>query len=363
MRKESTVLFIDVIRALAAIMVVVIHASTGTVLTSLKPDQLQLLYWWEAMAFNASSRAAVPLFVMISGYLLIKPQNNIAPTAWLKKRLFRIIIPLLAWIIIYFSWCGLAVKYDLYTTESHEISAISLLRDVIQGTPYYHLWFLYMLIGLYLATPILTVYARGADRLNKIYFVSLWVLFSAIPPFIKQVLWTNLAISVSVVSGYVGYFMLGYWLRDVMLTRKQQTIVGCVVTLSIVLSAMGTYLLTANSNGKLDQLLISPMSPTIMLATLGLFTLLKSIAWEKTYAFLPPLRSIIATLSSVSFFLYLSHPLLLDILRNSHFNYFASEANPILGVPITVTVIIFLAIAIRSILNRIPGCNVKTFLG
>lgn len=357
MRQGSTVLFADVIRAMAAIMIVVIHVSDHAVSHFLVSQDDQRLYWWVATFFNSASRVAVPLFVLVSGYLLLRPNDNSAPLEWLKKRLFRVFVPLLVWIAIYFFWRQLSLPQSF--------SALDMLRDIARGDPYYHLWFMYMLIGLYLATPILAAYLRGADRLNLSYFVILWFLFTAIPPFITRALYINqFGLTVNVVSGFVGYFMLGYLMRDVVLTRVQCMITGLAVITSIVATAFGTYLLMSRSGGKMDEFFFSSMAPNIIIAALGLFAIAKSVSWEAIYTSFTPLRSIIETLSATSFFLYLSHPLFLSALQSSNIEFFSDTIkNPIWGIPLTVFTITCTAILVRYALSRIPGLNVKIIFG
>lgn len=355
--RDSKVLFIDVIRAIAAVMVVVIHVSDYAVGHFLDPQHKQHLYWWVAAAFlNASSREAVPLFVLVSGYLLLGRFDKAAPWGWVKKRLFRILIPLIAWIAIYFLWHQVTLPGGY--------SAMEMLRDAVRGDPYYHLWFLYMLIGLYFSAPILEAYLRGADKVNIKYFVVLWFLFTALPPFINRALYINqFGLSVNVVSGFVGYFMLGHLMRDIVLTRKQCLVAGLAIVLSVLATTLGTYLLMSRANGKADEFFFSPMSPTIMVGTLGVFALVKSIPWASVYAKLSSLRPIIEALSAASFFLYLSHPLFLDLLRLSDVGYFSATTSPIAGIPITVAVITLMAVSIRFVLSKVPMLDVKTILG
>lgn len=356
MRQESKVLFIDVIRAIAAVMVVVIHVSGYAVDHFLEPQHEQPFFWWVAAFLNASSRVAVPLFVMVSGYLLLNHHDKNEPWSWLKNRLFRILIPLIVWIAIYFLWRQFSLP------EGY--SAMEMLRAIARGDPYYHLWFLYMLIGLYFATPILKTYLHGADRPNVKYFIVIWFLFTAIPPFINRALYINhFGLSVSVVSGFVGYYMLGYWMRDVVLTRTQSVLIGLAVILSMVVTTLGTYLLTSRAGGKVDELFFDAMTPNIIMGTLGIFAILKSVSWEAIYVRFSFIRSVIEVLSAASFFLYLSHPLLLGLLRITNIEYFSPATNPIIGIPITVTVITLMAVMIRSTLSRIPVINVKAFLG
>lgn len=356
MNPGSKVLFIDVVRAVASVMVVAIHVSDHAVNHFLQPQYSDLLYWWMSAFVNACSRAAVPLFVLVSGYLLLHRYAQATPWEWVRKRLTRILIPLVAWIAVYFLW-------RQFTTP-HGYTGMEMLRDAVRGDPYYHLWFLYMLLGLYLATPILATYLRAADQLDIKYFVVLWLLSTAAPPLVSRALYINsFGLSVTVVSGFVGYFMLGHWMRNMVLNTRQGVLVAGVVLLSIVLTTLGTYVLTSRAEGKVDELFFSPMSPTVMIATLGLFAIANSIPWASVYESMPLLRMLVEALSAASFFLYLSHPLILDLLRFSGIPYFAADMNPFIGIPLTVAAIVLIAVGIRSALAGLQVFDTKLVFG
>lgn len=143
--KKSTYLFsIDALRVIAILAVVLIHISTKTLSTlrfDLTLDSFSLF-------INQASRFAVPLFFLISGFVLeLNNKSNLSYTTFFKKRASRIIIPFIFWSVIYFLFTH---NYD-----PSKILSAEFLLTLIQGTAAYHLYFIPTLILFYLAFPIL----------------------------------------------------------------------------------------------------------------------------------------------------------------------------------------------------------------
>lgn len=93
--------------------------------------------------FKAWSFWAVPVFVLLSGYCLAKRKTTVRE--FYRKRGSRILLPLAAWSAFY-----LALRSLTKTGLTWKSAGLSLLY----GEPYYHLWFLFMLTGLYFAAPL-----------------------------------------------------------------------------------------------------------------------------------------------------------------------------------------------------------------
>jgi surface polysaccharide O-acyltransferase-like enzyme len=131
-------------RILAIFAVIFLHVAAGVVST----EPIGSHNWWIANFFDSLSRWCVPVFVMISGALLLNPKKQENLSEFYAKRISRILIPLISWTIIYCIWVylGGVVKND-------PVSMTFLLQSVLQGNPYYHMWFLYMIIFMYLFTP------------------------------------------------------------------------------------------------------------------------------------------------------------------------------------------------------------------
>ncbi len=95
-------LLYDFIRIIASLAVIVIHTSASYCLTADKS-----FYWFFAVASNALSRFAVPMFFMISGMFLLKKQEPL--DVFFEKRFTAVLIPFLSWCVFIcrFSACGL----------------------------------------------------------------------------------------------------------------------------------------------------------------------------------------------------------------------------------------------------------------
>lgn len=139
---------LDILRVLASYLVIQVHTGefyyispTGTVLSGENP------FWVGVL--NSICRTAVPLFVMISGFLLLPIKEEM--TSFFKKRFTRVAIPFVIWCILYALYG--ALKGQATWTQA----AMNILHIPVNfGTEVGHLWYVYMLMGLYLFAPIIS---------------------------------------------------------------------------------------------------------------------------------------------------------------------------------------------------------------
>ena len=95
------------------------------------------------------------------------------------------------------------------------------------GPPWYHLWYLYMLIGLYLLTPIYRIFVKNAEEKDIRYLLILFFLFGLVLPFLKKVLLhfdsrLNINFEISELINYSGYFFAGYYFQSIQSIRMQK---------------------------------------------------------------------------------------------------------------------------------------------
>ena len=140
----------DRLRIVATLMVIAIHVTSPTVeqFGAVAPGG-----WWAANWWNSLTRPAVPLFVMLSGYLLFAKDYPLGD--FLRRRFSRVLIPAFFWMLVF-------SVYN-YFANGHPRTAEELVRSLVSGPVYFHLWFIYMIIGLYLVYPILRPWVRSAD--------------------------------------------------------------------------------------------------------------------------------------------------------------------------------------------------------
>ena len=122
--------YLDILRVMAIFGVVFTHVASS-ILFSAKP--LTSVAWWVGNVSVSASRWCVPAFVMISGALHLDPSRNMPVLSFWKKRMNRILVPLVFWTVFYLGYRSLFVKLPVR----------DIVHDLLLGTPFYHLWFLY----------------------------------------------------------------------------------------------------------------------------------------------------------------------------------------------------------------------------
>lgn len=226
--KQPKLLYGDAIRVLASISVVVIHvAAVGVV----KFDLINQRDWWVFNWVDSACRWAVPVFIMLSGALLLNP-NIVEPgRIFYQKRFTRVGYPLLFWSAFYLLWAN------------NGLPASQIVKNAItamaKGTPYFHLYFMFVLLGLYLFVPIFRVVAKYVNESQLRNFAILAVFLSSGDALLRAHTYTELN-TFSYFVPYVGYFFLGFALRDVALDSIPER--GCWLALltSIVITALGS---------------------------------------------------------------------------------------------------------------------------
>jgi surface polysaccharide O-acyltransferase-like enzyme len=107
--------------------------------------QISTTQWMISNIYGGIARVCVPLFFMLSGYLLLPRSETLRE--FYSRRMLKILIPLVVWSLIYLSY---------YCISLGHICTSSVIADLllVKGA-YYHLWFLYPLISIYFVLPLL----------------------------------------------------------------------------------------------------------------------------------------------------------------------------------------------------------------
>lgn len=186
---------LDIIRILACLMVIAMHAPM--------PSDNAIGIFNVALSYYTAP--CIGLFFMVSGALLLPIKSN--GIDFLKKRFSKIVIPTLFWSLFY-----IACKYfDNGMEYGNLVRSILSIPFSAQGHGV--MWFMYTLAGLYLIAPIISAWLERASKRELEIYISLWLL-STCYPIISLVLTTqsdNTNI-LYYLSGFVGYFILGYYL-------------------------------------------------------------------------------------------------------------------------------------------------------
>ena len=221
-----------ILRVLAICAVVTIHV-TG--LTTTNADLRGTTVWWVAEVLNLGSRFCVPLFVMVSGALLLRPVTSETAAQFYRRRMSRLIPPLLFWYATYTLFSRLVLGTDK--------GALEVLGLVLSGRTYTALYFFWLILGLYVITPALR---KLLDGVEPSQLVTLGVLLTA-----ATCLWQTLALFINSYTEvdatstpnalsywipYVGYFVLGAGLARVTLQSRAALPASVVLVASTALT-------------------------------------------------------------------------------------------------------------------------------
>ena len=343
---KSHLEYVVVIRALAMVIIIAEHVIFPQINNY---NTIHSLDWWVASTMYLIGKTGSPLFTMISGLLLLNPKKAEQPVGlFFKKRFFKVLIPFAAWSAIY-------MAYRLYWL-GEQLPADYIKFLFIRGPVYGHLWFLQMILGLYLVTPILRTYVKAASRQNLTYFLIVWYITTSLFPVFDRFVGVEIGIRVVVTTGYVGFFILGIYLRDVKLEGKQlrwaMYAVGLIWTFSQVIVHYGT---VAN-NGKYEHFYALNTSYNIIPLSILSFLILKSIDWNEVYNALPSFKWTIKKISVASLGIYCVHQMVIDEFRRGTFGFVLDEtfANFFISVPIVTAVVMLISALVTLELQKIP---------
>jgi surface polysaccharide O-acyltransferase-like enzyme len=339
--------YADAMRVAATLGVVALH----TVYLSwvmFSYNEVSRAWWLTGDVVNSLFRWCVPAFVMISGMLLLDPRRDEPLRLFFRKRMSRVLIPFLFWTALYSLWALRYVPELLAVPKTYRDIAVGMA----EGPVFYHLWFLYMIIGLYLVTPILRPYVKAAGTAGIPYFLVLWAVVAAGYGLVGRFAHVQAGITIEMVGGMVGYFVLGYYLNNVEVSLKQRRLLYLLALVSIAVTASGTWYLTARHAGGFDDYFFGYLSPTTMVVSAAVFLFFKYVRWDRA---VPPgsrARARLLRWSQASFGVYLVHALVLDALMYARVS--ANLVNPLFGVPLTVGLTLVLSYALTRLLQSLP---------
>ena len=347
---QKNLLYADVLRCLGTFAVVVIHSSYQLFYQAktMSPDRWLAVNFWESC-----SRWAVPVFFMLSGLLLLNPARPLTIKNILLKRVPRLLVPLLLWSEIYLLWIN---RQNI--VDRQPFSFIEGLKWMYSREVFLHLWFIYALLGIYLALPLLRLIANYADRKTRLYSIVIWFLFNGILGFIEERYKVPIGIKMPMFNIYVGYFLLGFWISESHFTRRHYMLVCLAGLLSLLAIFFGTYAYSmSDDKSYMAEYFYGYSSFTVITLSASLFCLAAKVNWNALLQRSEWLIRAIQATSSLSFGIYLSHLLLIEIFWNGFFfePITADLLHPLIGIPLFSSMVFALAWLLAKALRAIPG--------
>ncbi len=339
---KNRLIWIDYVRVVAVFFVIFSHASSPLLF---KYNEVSRHYWLIADLYHSSSRVCVPLFFMISGYLLLGKEEELS--IFFKKRMDKVIIPLLAWSLVYIFW------------QPYE-GGLSISWRSFYSLPifpaYYHLWFMYSILGIYLCMPILRAFVKNAGKNLLYYYVALWLFASSISPLIYKFSEVPNRMDLLTVSGFSGYLILGLLLGNMNVTKRISIIAGISWLVSTVCTALLTYYITRTSNGILSEYFYGWTAPNVIIASASIFVFIKYSVLNSKVLVSGRISMIVGSFSAASLGIYLVHAIFLELLQKGRLGVTVSslQGHPIFSIPLTTVIVFLLSYLVTAILKKTP---------
>lgn len=327
---------IEYMRAIACLGVILIHVmkSAHDVFDNMTPE-----IYFICTSFVNNLRWCVPVFLMISGYLLLDPEKKIGLIK-IKQYIIRIVIVL--------GIFGTGFAFIELIFEKHSVRFTFIFRafvNMLMGNTWNHLWYLYALIALYLFLPMLKSITGYLSKQEITYIIIVFLIYSSVFPTLKE-LGVTIGIAYFSFSIYLFYMLLGYWVRQSKIKiSKVLSILGFIGTsLYFVILAY-----VSDVKGyKIPGIFYSHSSIMVVLQAVLIFSLMGNIKISVDGR----LHKIILSIADYSFGMYIMHMFWINIL------YKVFKLNPAkygiwIFIPIYIIVII-LTYVTAFIMRKIP---------
>ena len=339
--RPQRILYLDTLRSLAIVAVVLLHSAAW----NWYHTPVDTVGWQVLNVYDSIVRFCVPVFFMVSGALFLQPERNITLTSILRKYIPRILVAYVVWSAFY-------AVLGTYGPGGNG-SIRSLIAQFVLG--HYHLWFLFVLGGLYLVTPLLRAITK--DRTNAWYFVILAFIFASVLPVLTHLPQVGYLISrvlettrMHLVLGYTLFFVLGYLLSTMRLTRKRVTLISVFGVVGVIATAALTSLFSLRA-GEPTAFFYDFLTPNVVVAAVAVFTLVRAISTRRAPSDAKP-HPVLALIGTLSFGIYLVHPFFQWLYQQ--FDISASFAPTIVSVPLLTLMILIPSGVVAWLLQRIP---------
>lgn len=382
---DNRIVWLDVIRCVAMIMVIGVHCIDPFYISPTMRAIPEYTHW--AAIYGSLLRPSVPLFVMMTGLLLL-PVKKQPLGKFYKKRIYRVLFPFLIWSVLYsmFPWVtgvlGLPKEiigdFFCYTQGQESQSLIDSLKDVAM-IPFNfshkenHMWYIYLLIGLYLYMPFFSAWIENADRKTKRAFLLIWII-SLFIPYLKEYVanclfersgyvfgtdtWNEFGLFYYF-AGFNGYLLLGHYVKKGNDWSLMKTFILCILMFAVGYYITYTGFSTTASNPNATEtemeLFFTFCSPNVLLMTLATFLLLQKVVITNSTVI-----KVLANMTQCGFGIYMVH----YFVVGPFFLLIGSSSLPIpLQVPLMAICIFLCSWAFTALIYKLMPQKAVWFMG
>lgn len=324
----------DLLRCVSIIAVIVIHITFGyNIFTYF--GQSSSIY-----IINSLVRFAVPCFIMVSGAFMLSDERNKKYKYFYKKALKKILPPLIIFSVFY--------SIFKYLTRS-DMNFKVVMLELLQGKPHYHMWYMFMLIGLYVLTPLIIRLKGDIGEKNFKKFGIIFLIFAVLSKITSN---HYFEWDIGSILCYSSYYIIGYIIRKGSVEKQNNCRGILFIILGIILEIISGYCIYFLTIADLEWAtnFFEPLSPTVVVGSIMIF---------KGFSLLN-IKKDCTKISSYTFSIYLIHVAVWELSKKIFtkvYLYFiyAFDKNVAITnmvVVIIMTIIVFSVSLILSIIYR-----------
>ena len=197
---KNRVIYYDLLKVISIFAVIIMHIIGNTINTfNLNGFSKEIYNFICIICYFA-----VPIFVMVSGGIFLNPNKKIEINNIIKKYCLRILLCLF---IFGFVYSMLEIYFNTKTLNLEMI--LESIKNIITGNLWAHMWYLYLIFGLYLLTPIFRIITKNVNEKEYKYLLILLFIFTILINDINSILNLNIAFNILIYSPYVLLYFLG----------------------------------------------------------------------------------------------------------------------------------------------------------
>ncbi|WP_302760885.1 acyltransferase [Phocaeicola coprocola] len=324
-KDNKRIIWLDFVKFIAISMMIAVHCTDNVTPT----ERSEAWYNLWGSFYGSFMRPAIPLFVMVTGALLLPVKENIS--TFYTKRLTRLVIPFIVWSVLYnlFPWItgllGLSptIINDFFAWAEPDQSFSGALHNILM-IPFnfsmlaVQMWYVYLLIGLYLYMPFFSAWVKQASVKEQKIFLTLWFI-SLFIPYLREYLTKDLWGTCSwnefgllyYFAGFNGYLLLGYYIKnnDINFSWGKLAVIGIPsFIIGYCITFLGFKSITAipGQPAELVELFFTYCSPNVLLMTLPIFLVIKKNHFKSV-----TIRRFAINISTCTLGIWMSHYLFL----------------------------------------------------
>ena len=324
-QKNQHIVWLDVVRFIAMFTVVCCHCTDPFNFYPGTAPNIGEIKLWGAI-YGSVLRPCVPLFVMITGALLLPVRGD--TSTFYKKRIPRVFYPFLIWSVLYnlFPWItGLLglnpqIILDFFPYAGEEVmqQSFSVSLEYILMIPFnfsilaVHMWYIYLLIGLYLYLPVFSAWVEKASERAKLMFLLAWGVTLLLPyyyQFVSNYLWGTCSWNsfgmLYAFAGFNGYLLLGHYLKNLEWSLKKTLAIGIpMFAVGYAVTFLGFRHITAlpEYTDEMLELFFTYCSLNVVMMTIPVFMLAKKVKVNSER-----MKKALANLTVCGFGIYMIH--------------------------------------------------------